>query len=156
MKKEPSDLDGRAARGFQELARESAFFPVSCRFRRIVKTEESVDHKFWPKGANLFREHFGNPASFFAGALEYIRLATGWKYPCPGLEVRVLKSKHQNSSGCALHPPGLLRNGAGEIRVNWADGEFTLTVIHELVHLFKKGVEEDWVEHRALMLTLGI
>jgi len=37
MARKPSDLDKRAAKGFQELANISDFFPVSCRFRRIVK-----------------------------------------------------------------------------------------------------------------------
>lgn len=154
--KETSALDKRAALGFQELAKESAYFSVTCRFRRVVKTEESVKHEFWPKGMKLFQEHFGNPASFFAGVLEYIRLATGWPYPYRGLAVMVFACHHQTSAGYAIYPPGLLNTGAGEIRVNWAEGEFTLTVIHELVHLFKKGAEEDWVEQRALMLTLGI
>lgn len=166
--KKPSDLDKRAAKEFQALATESPFFPVECRFRLVVRTkcaefvegkEESytrIAHELWPKGVEEFKKYFGNGASFFAGALEYVRLATGWKYPYPGLLITVLSSKKQTSGGVAFYPPGLSRSNKGEIRINWADGEFTLTVLHELVHLFRRGREEDWVEQQALRLTMGV
>lgn len=157
MKIVPTDIDKRAAGGFQVLAEESSFFPVTCRFRKVVKTKEGIGHQFWLEGAREFRECFGNPANFFAGAFEYVRLATGWEYPYLGLQVMVHNSrKHQISGGYAFYPPGLSNTKDGEIRVIWANGEFTLTVFHELVHLFKRGAEEDWVEQQALKLTLGV
>ncbi|GAI03725.1 unnamed protein product [marine sediment metagenome] len=152
---EPSDLDKRAAKGFQALANESSFFPVTCRFRRIVKPD--TDHVFWSKGAEEFKVHFGNAANYFAGALEYIHLATGWSYPYHDLEVVVLGSKRRTSNGCAFYPPGLRGDPkSGEVRIFWANDEFTWTVLHELIHLFKKGMDEDWVEQQALKLTLGV
>lgn len=154
VEKELSDLDKRAAREFQELANSSAFFPVTCRFRKVEKSEKSgVSHVFWPKGAAEFRTHFGNAANYFGGALEYIRLATGWNYPYQGLEVIVFPRRRRTSSGIAIC------NGsrAGEIYVFWGELEFTWTVLHELIHLFKKESEEGWVEKEAFrfMMELG-
>lgn len=173
--KEPSNLDIRVAKRFQDLAREGSFFPVECRFRLVIRTNrtESVEgkkepythiaHKSWLKGAEEFRKHFGNAANYFAGALEYVHRATGWQYPCNGLIVMIMDEKKPTSGGFALPPPGLqgVKNRSGEIRIFWADGEFTLTVLHELVHLFKPKIGggeawEDWVEQQALELTLGI
>jgi hypothetical protein len=151
MARKPSDLDKRAARGFQELANISDFFPVTCRFRRINKPSSRV---FWPEGAEEFRAHFGYAANYFAGAFEYIRLATGWYYPYRSLDVTILKGKRQTSSGAAT--VGLHGFKSGDIHLVWANGEFTWTVLHELVHLFKKGWEEDRVEQQALRLTLGV
>ncbi len=151
---EPSDLDKRAAKEFQELANVSGFFPVTCRFRRVIRVDERVEHGFWPTGAEEFKKHFGNAASYFAGAFEYIRLATGWRYPYPGLYVRVFNCKGETSG--AIYPPGIRGTRDGEACVFWAKGEFTLTVLHELVHLFKKGSDEDWVEQQALKLTMGV
>ncbi|MBA7479315.1 hypothetical protein ES708_16911 [subsurface metagenome] len=151
MVRKPSDLDKRAARGFQELANISTFFPVSCRFRRIVKPNA---RGFWLQGAEEFNKHFGYASNYFAGALEYIRLATGWSYPYHSLDVTILKGKRQTSSGAAT--VGLGGPKSGDIHLVWANGEFTWTVLHELVHLFKKGWEEDRVEQQALRLTLGV
>ncbi|MBA7645330.1 hypothetical protein ES703_53085 [subsurface metagenome] len=149
MVRKPSDLDKRAASGFQELANECSFFPVSCRFRR-----STASRGYWLQGAEEFRRHFGYAANYFAGALEYIRLATGWNYPYRSLNVFVLKGKRRITSGSAT--VGLQGPKSGEIHLGWANGEFTLTVLHELVHLFKKGWEEDRVEQQALRLTLGV
>jgi len=151
MAGKPSALDKRAAKGFQELANVSDFFPVTCRFRRFVKLGDQV---FWPVGAEEFRAHFGYAANYFAGALEYVRLATGWSYPYHSLDVTILKGKRQISSGVAT--VGLGGPKSGDIHLVWANGEFTWTVLHELVHLFKKGWEEDRVEQQALRLTLGV
>ena len=161
MDKKPSGLDKRAARGFQELANMSDFFPVTCRFRRFRKTDIG-EHVFWPAGAEEFRTHFGYAANYFAGALEYVRLATGWNYPYRSLDVIVLERRKrsglpmrpQTSSGAAT--VGLHGFKSGDIHLVWANGEFTWTVFHELVHLFKKGWEEDRVEQQALRLTLGV
>ncbi|GAI69134.1 unnamed protein product [marine sediment metagenome] len=150
MVREPSDIDKRAARGFQELANMSTFFPVSCRFRRKVKS----DRGFWPEGAEEFKKHFGYASNYFAGALEYVRLATGWLYPYRSLDATILKGKRQTSSGAAT--VGLHGFKSGDIHLVWANGEFTWTVLHELVHLYKKGWEEDRVEQQALRLTLGV
>lgn len=130
----------------------------------VKSNTDSVEHTFWPKGAEEFRMHFGPAANFFAGALEYIRLATGWKYPYHSLDVMVFNSKKPTSGGFAIYPPGLTGNPNGsEARIFWADGEFTMTVLHELIHLFKKtkvlpppDKYEEWVEQQALILTVGI
>lgn len=90
MKIKPSDLDKRVAKGFQELANECAFFPVTCRFRRIVKKGDNIEHVPWPKGEQEFKIHFGQGANYFAGALEYIHLTTGWTYPYRNLDAMVL------------------------------------------------------------------
>ncbi len=157
MKREPSELDKRAAEGFQELANVSRFFLVTCRFRRILhKADGGIDHTLWPKGVDEFRMHFGSGANYFAGALEYVRLATGWTYPYRSLDVMVLPAGRRKISGGVAMGPGLLDPKSGENRIYWANGEFTLTVFHELVHLFKKGWEEDRVEQQALKLTLGV
>ena len=173
--KKPSNLDIRVAKRFQELARESTFFSVECRFRLLVRTNrievvegkeepcKHIEHKFWSRGAEEFQKYFGNAANYFAGALEYVHRATGWQYPYKGLIVMIMNEKRPTSGGFAMPPPGLqgLKNRSGEIRILWADGEFTLTVLHELVHLFKPKIggeeeREDWVERQALRLTLGI
>lgn len=155
MKKQPSALDKRVAQGFQELANQSHFFQVSCRFRRVIRPKgENIVHVFWPKGAEEFKAHFGSAANYFAGALEYVRLATGWHCPSRGLEVMVFDGKGKITSGFAIH--SAFRNPKyGEIRINWANGEFTITVLHELVHLFKKGWDEERVEQEALRLTVS-
>jgi len=164
--RKPSALDKRAAERFQTLANEAAFRSVECRFRRVVRTVHPIDadtgpeHGLWPQGAKEFKGHFGPAANYFAGAMEYIHLATGWKYPHPGLLVMVFNIRWKTSGGIAIQPPGLAGTGVGEIRVFWANGEFTLTVLHELIHLFKVEIGsqfgEDWVEQQALKLTLGI
>ena len=159
----------RAAKGFQILANEGSFFFVDCRFRKVVTSaSDGIDHIFWAKGAEEFKTYFGYAANYFAGALEYMRLATGWGYPYRSLEVTLLRGRksRKTSSGFALCP-GLRGAKIGEIRIFWEDGEFTLTVLHELVHLFKNAwlkarfnmdikAEEDWVEQQALKLTMGL
>lgn len=174
--KNPSELDIRAAKKFQALARVGAFFPVECTFKRVVKTEcvelfegkeapyTDIKHVPWLKGAEEFRQHFGIPASYFAGALEYTQAATGWVYPYSQLHIRVLSNSRRTSGGIALYPPGLKNTKSGEIRVGWANGEFTLTVFHELIHLFKRynlktdsiDKYEPWVEQQALRLTMEV
>ena len=159
----PSDLDKRAAVGFQELAKQADYFPVTCRFRKPKRTLvttadedpwERVDHVFWPEGAEEFTKHFGHGASYFAGALEYVRLATGWGNPYRSLDVTVLKSRRKISNGF-FFKYGFHGKGP-EVRIIWANGEFTLTVLHELVHVFKGAGNEQWVEEQALKLTMGV
>ncbi len=149
--------DEIAAKSFQALAKEAPFFPVTCRFRRVLRTNEETRHTLWPTSAEKFRQQFGNAANFFAGALEYVRLSTHWEYPYPELFVMVLNNKRPKSNGFAIYPPGLLRTKSGEIRILWAKEELTLTVFHELVHLFKgRESGEDWVEQQALKLITKI
>lgn len=154
--KKPSDLDKRAAKRFQILAQEGAYFSVTCRFRKVIRTDELVEHHYWTRGAKEFRKQFGNAPDYFAGAIEYLHLMTGWKYPYPELLVTIFSSKRRISGGLAILPPGPRNSKSGEIRICWSNGEFTTTVFHELVHLFKKGSKEDWVEQQALKLTMGI
>lgn len=158
--KQPSELDKRASEGFQALASESAFFAVECRFRKLFRRYGRAEHPFWAKGAEEFRKHFGNGASYFAGVLEYVHLATGWAYPFKALMVVVFDGKKRRTSSGVAFRIGLsakpINHHAGEIRVFWANGEFTLTVLHELVHLFKKDMDEDWVEQQAVKLVMGV
>ena len=37
-----------------------------------------AEGKEWPEGHLSFNRHFGQSREFFQGAIEYVRLATGW------------------------------------------------------------------------------
>lgn len=157
MKVVPSALDLRAAEAFHIFARMDGFRVVDCRFRRLDRRPERYEHKDYVRD-EAFVQYFGNPPDYFAGAIEYVRLATGWHYPLKVLEVVVVTNgKHKVSSGAVL-PMGKKRQ---EMIVSWHGSEFTLTVLHEVVHLFKPifwsdDYYEKWVEEQALKLTLGI
>lgn len=145
----PSSLDVRAAKAFVELGRVSEWFDVECRFDRLLPDHSTA---IISKKLRLeFERWFGNGPEYFAGALEYVRLATSWYYGYKHLKVKVrqMNKRRKISGGTALKP-------LGEIILDWRNGEFTLTVLHELVHLFKPMESEDWVETRAFRLLIGL
>lgn len=154
----PSALDLRAAEAFHILARMDGFRPVYCRFRRFDRRPEMYEHKDYARD-EAFGSYFGNAPDYFAGAIEYVRLATGWHYSLKVLDVVVVTNGRRKVSQGTVFQMGKNR---GEMIISWHGGEFTLTVLHEIVHLFRPvfwgGDEyhEKWVEEQALKLTLGI
>lgn len=153
----PSALDLRASEAFHILARMDGFRVVECKFRKLDHRPDMYEDKDYTHDGG-FAGYFGNAPDYFAGAIEYVRLATGWHYPLKSLEVVVVTNGRRKVSSGAVVAMGEHRT---KMIVNWHGSEFTLTVLHEIVHLFKPTVMgddyyEQWVEEQALKLTLGI
>ena len=178
MRRQPSRLDYQAAGHFAALARTAAFFDVLCRFGQMQTTGRGRSKGRHRQGSLLgraeFEEYFGNAPDYFAGAVEYVRLATGWVYPRPALRVtlHLVRDIDGVSSGVVLNCP---RTRPGEIFLSWRDQEFTVTVLHELVHIFRPSDynkpnsraiglasaeermrEEAWAEAQAQRLVKGL
>ena len=152
-------IDYRAIDAFQELANLCDFRPVECIFKQWVSDS---DKALWPQGKTRWGQIFGNAPNYFAGAVEYIRLATGWYIPdFRSLEVEVVKARNGRRVSTGLSASTGKRK---KVWVVWAEHEVTLTVLHELIHLFKPqphcgGRDEDferWVENQASKLLMGI
>lgn len=148
--KQPSSLDMRVARHFQSLAPRSRNFSLTCEFCSFYHPlPDQLEHRAWAKGKEAFQHYFGNATDYFIGACEYINLKTGWSIP-KAIKVVVLNGVARKVCG------GIALKTLNEIKIRWTNSEFTLTVFHELIHLFKKEWSEAQVEQKALELMLGL
>ncbi len=166
--RQPSKLDVSAARHFSTLAKDGSLVPVECRFG-VMFTGVNDGHKFqdrnsWPNGPVEFERFFGDVTGYFEGALNYVAKAINCQFPRPSLEVIIHSEDNLDKASTGIALTGLPLSRAGKIYLTWRNAEFTLTVLHELVHLFRppcSGVlafteqvkrEEKLVETKALEL----
>ena len=153
---QPPLSDQQAARALVELSHNAGIFP-------IVRTYfTNADHQEWPEGQLAFNAFFGQSRDFFKGAIEYIRLATGWGFPWRQVVVQV-SDLHR---GDGISGGWCARTGTHPLwmTVFWDDLEFLEAVLHETVHLFWPGSthlrwlprSEEWTEAQAVRLAEGL
>ncbi len=153
---QPSASDKRAAQALLELSRNTGIFPIVRTYFTNAGDEE------WPEGHLAFNGFFGQSRNFFQGAIEYVRLATGWGFPVYQVVVQVKDRRR----GDGISGGWCARLGQKQewMTIFWDDLEFLETVMHETVHLFWPGSahlrwpprSEEWIEAQAVRLAEGL